>query len=291
MNLADTEDFDKVYADFKPTKVLHMAAQAGVRYSIETPQVYVDSNLKAFLNVLESCRKHGTEHFVYASSSSVYGANTLMPYSVHSPTEHPISLYAATKKANELMAHSYSLVQDARDRIKVLYRLRSMGATRYGGIFVHEKILSVSQSTFLTMVTTARLHLIDDIVEGVLRVLAHPPTPNLVWSGNSPDPATAKAPYRIYNIGNHQSVLLSDFIATLERVIGKKAKLEMKPMQPGDVPTHSPTWTTSNAILVFRQTLRSRLDFRSFGVVSVLLQSLIRLHSTPNRALERLFRL
>lgn len=238
MNLADTEAFDRAYAEFKPERVLHMAAQAGVRYSLENPHVYVESNLKAFLNVLEACRKHGTQHLVFASSSSVYGANTLMPYSVHHSTEHPISLYAATKKANELMAHSYSH----------LYQLPTTGLrffTVYGPwgrpdmavfSFTQKILKGETIAVFNNGHHRRDFTYVDDIVEGVIRVMDRTPIPNLVWSGNSPDPATAKAPYRIYNIGNHQPVLLSDFIATLEKVIGRKAKLEMKPMQPGDVP-------------------------------------------------------
>ncbi len=238
INIADTEALLSAYRDFKPDRVLHMAAQAGVRYSLENPHVYVESNLKGFLNILEACRQLGTAHLVYASSSSVYGANTLMPYSVHHPTEHPISLYAASKKANELMAHSYSH----------LYQLPATGLrffTVYGpwgrpdmAVFSFtEKILKGETIQVFNNGHHRRdFTFVDDIVEGVLRVLWQAPSPNLVWSGNSPDPATAKAPYRIYNIGNHKPVLLSDFIATLEKVIGKKAKLEMKPMQPGDVP-------------------------------------------------------
>lgn len=238
LNIADTEAFQKSYESFKPDRVLHMAAQAGVRYSLENPQVYVESNLKGFLNVLEACRQHGTEHLVYASSSSVYGANTLMPYSVHHSTEHPISLYAASKKANELMAHSYSH----------LYMIPTTGLrffTVYGPwgrpdmavfSFTQKILKGETIQVFNNGHHRRDFTYVDDIVEGVLRVLARAPGANLVWSGNSPDPATAKSPYRIYNIGNHHPVLLSDFIATLEKVIGKKAKLEMKPLQPGDVP-------------------------------------------------------
>ncbi len=238
IDIADTAAFDGLYKEFKPARTLHMAAQAGVRYSIDHPFVYAESNLKGFLNVLEACRNHGTEHLVYASSSSVYGANTLMPYSVHSPTEHPISLYAATKKANELMAHSYSH----------LFKLPATGLrffTVYGPwgrpdmavfSFTQKLLKGETIQVFNNGHHRRDFTFIDDIVEGVLRVLTRAPSPNLIWSGNSPDPASAKAPYRIYNIGNHQPVLLSDFISTLEKVTGCQAKLEMKPMQPGDVP-------------------------------------------------------
>ena len=238
LDVADTRAFTAAYAGFKPDRVAHLAAQAGVRYSIDNPHAYVDANVKGFLNVLEAARHLGTEHLTFASSSSVYGANTLMPYSAHHPTEHPISLYAATKKANEMMAHCYAQ----------LYRLPVTGLrffTVYGpwgrpdmAVFAFtKKILNREPIQVFNNGHHRRdFTFVDDIVEGVTRVLMRAPTPNLIWSGNSPDPASSRAPYRIYNIGNHQPVLLSDFIETLEDVIGVKAKLELKPMQPGDVP-------------------------------------------------------
>ena len=238
LDIADTKAFNDAYKSFAPEKTLHMAAQAGVRYSMDNPQAYVESNLKGFVNLLEACRNHGTKHLVYASSSSVYGANTLMPYSVHHPTEHPISLYAATKKSNEMLAHSYSH----------LYKVPTTGLrffTVYGpwgrpDMAVYsftKKIVQGEKISFLNNGHHRRdFTFIDDIVDGVLRVLSRPPMPNLVWSGNSPDPASSQAPYRIYNVGNHQPVLLSDFIRTLEKVTGRQANLEMKPIQPGDVP-------------------------------------------------------
>lgn len=238
IDIADTEAVSRVYREFRPDRVLHMAAQAGVRYSLENPHVYAESNLKGFLNIIEACRQYGTQHLVFASSSSVYGANTLMPYSVHNSTEHPISLYAATKKANELMAHSYSH----------LYSIPTTGLrffTVYGpwgrpdmAVFSFTKKILNGEviSVFNNGHHRRDFTYIDDIIEGVLRILWSSPQPNMAWSGSAPDPATANAPYRLYNIGNHQPVLLSDFISTLERVIGRPAKLEMKPMQPGDVP-------------------------------------------------------
>jgi UDP-glucuronate 4-epimerase len=238
IDIADTGAFTSAYRDFRPQRVLHMAAQAGVRYSMENPHSYIESNVKGFLNVLEACRNYGTEHLVYASSSSVYGANTLMPYSVHHPTEHPISLYAATKKSNELMAHTYSH----------LYKIPTTGLrffTVYGpwgrpdmAVFSFtRKILNGEPIQVFNNGHHRRdFTYIGDIADGVIKVLSRAPYENLVWSGNSPDPASSKSPYRLYNIGNHAPVLLSDFIATLENVIGRKAILEMKPIQPGDVP-------------------------------------------------------
>jgi UDP-glucuronate 4-epimerase len=238
LDIADTQKFDDIYKQFKPNRTLHMAAQAGVRYSIDHPYVYNESNLKGFLNILESARNHGTEHLVFASSSSVYGANTAMPYSEHRSTEHPISLYAATKKANELMAHSYAH----------LFKLPTTGLrffTVYGPwgrpdmavfSFTQKLLKGETIQVFNNGHHRRDFTYIDDIVEGVLRVLARAPQANKDWSGEKPDPATARAPYRIYNIGNHQPVLLSDFIHILEKVTGTTAKLEMKGLQPGDVP-------------------------------------------------------
>jgi len=238
IDIADTKAFDNCYQQFKPDRVLHMAAQAGVRYSIDHPHVYAESNLKGFLNILEATRQHGTKHLVYASSSSVYGANTLMPYSVHHSADHPISLYAATKKANEVMAHAYShLYQMPTTGLRFFTVYGPWGRPDMAVFSFTKKILQDETIAVFNNGHHRRdFTYVDDIVEGVLRVLWSAPGPNLVWSGNSPDPATARAPYRLYNIGNHQPVLLSDFIATLEKIIGKKAHLEMKPMQPGDVP-------------------------------------------------------
>lgn len=239
LDIADTKAFTEAYQAFEPDRVLHMAAQAGVRYSLDQPHVYIDSNIKGFLNILETARHFGCEHLVYASSSSVYGANTLMPYSTHHSTEHPISLYAATKKANEMMAHTYSH----------LYKIPTTGLrffTVYGPwgrpdmavfSFTQKILKGETISVFNNGHHRRDFTYIDDIVEGVLRALMRLPQPNPQWLGNSPDPATSlTAPYQLYNIGNHNPVLLSDFISTLENVIGKKAKLEMKPLQPGDVP-------------------------------------------------------
>lgn len=237
IDIADSEAFTRAYRDFAPHKVLHMAAQAGVRYSIANPHAYVDSNIKGFLNVLEACRHFGCEHLVFASSSSVYGANSMMPYSTHGPSDHPVSLYAATKKANEMMAHSYAH----------LHSLPCTGLryfTVYGpwgrpdmAVYGFTKKILEGQTIQLFNHGHHRRDFtyIDDIVEVTLRVLNSPARPNQTWSGINPDPATSRAPFRLYNAGNNSPVLLSDFIATLELVIGKQAKLEMLPLQPGDV--------------------------------------------------------
>ena len=241
MDVADQQAMAQLFAEEAPERVIHLAAQAGVRYSLEHPQAYVDSNLVGFANVLEGCRHAGVAHLVFASSSSVYGANTRMPFSVHDNVDHPISLYAATKKANELMAHSYAH----------LYGIPVTGLrffTVYGpwgrpdmayfrfarAIFNGEHIDVYNQGRMRRDFTY-----IDDIVEGVLRVLDAPPTGNPAWSGDAPDPGTSRAPYRIFNIGNDQPVELMAFIAALEEAIGREANKRMLPMQPGDVPA---TW-------------------------------------------------
>ena len=238
VDIADKAKLTEVYKSFKPERTANMAAQAGVRYSLDHPDVYAESNLVGFLNILELCRHEGTDHLVYASSSSVYGANTLMPFSEHHATEHPISLYAATKKANEMMAHAYSH----------LYKLPCTGLrffTVYGpwgrpdmATFKFTKAILNGDPIDVYNHGHHRRDFtyISDIVEGVVRVLEKPPVRNAAWSGQTPDSASSQSPYRIYNIGNHDPILLSDFIATLEKVLGKEANKNFKDMQPGDVP-------------------------------------------------------
>ena len=218
--------------------VVNLAAQAGVRYSITNPQAYVNSNLIGFTNVLEGCRHAGVRHLVFASSSSVYGANTAMPFSVHHNVDHPLSLYAATKKANELMAHTYSH----------LYRLPTTGLrffTVYGpwgrpdmALFLFTKAILAGRPIDVFNHGDMRRDFtyIDDIVEGVIRVLERIPKPNPQWSGDAPDPGTSNAPYKLYNIGNNQPVELLHLIATLETCLGKTAAKNLLPMQAGDVP-------------------------------------------------------
>jgi len=237
MDIADDTRISALFASFRPHRVAHMAAQAGVRYSLSNPQAYVASNFSGFLPILEGCRHNGVEHLVYASSSSVYGANTRQPFSVAHNVDHPLSLYAASKKANELMAHSYSH----------LYRLPATGLrffTVYGPwgrpdmapyIFT-QKILAGEPIDVFNAGHHARdFTYVDDIAEGVVRALDRPAQPSPTWSGDDPDPATSTAPWRIYNIGNSQPVALMDFIAEIEMACDRKAKINFLPMQPGDV--------------------------------------------------------
>ena len=237
-DLADRNGISELFAQHPPKRVIHLAAQAGVRYSIDHPHAYVDSNLVGFINILEGCRHHGVEHLVYASSSSVYGLNTAMPYSTQHNVDHPISLYAATKKANELMAHSYSH----------LYSLPTTGL-RFFTVYGPWGRPDMAYFKFTQAILAGRpievynhgkmqrdFTYIDDIVEGVLRVLDQPPSPNPAWSGDKPDPSSSPAPYRLYNIGNNSPVELSRFIEALESALGRKAEKIMRPMQAGDVP-------------------------------------------------------
>lgn len=218
-------------------RVVHLAAQAGVRYSLENPAAYIDSNLVGFGNILENCRQHQVEHLVYASSSSVYGLNGSLPFSVHDNVDHPVSLYAATKKANELMAHSYSH----------LFGLPTTGLrffTVYGpwgrpdmAYFLFAKAIAegLPIKVFNRGEMMRDFTYIDDVVVGVLKILAHLPVGNPCWKDHNPDPGTSPAPYKIYNIGNHSPVTLLDFIAVLEQIMGKDAIKVFQPMQPGDV--------------------------------------------------------
>ncbi|MGD1983634.1 MAG: NAD-dependent epimerase [Chromatiaceae bacterium] len=236
--IEDRDAMAGTFARYKPQRVINLAAQAGVRYSIENPYAYIDSNLVGFGNVLQGCREHGIEHLVYASSSSVYGSNTNMPFSVHDNVDHPVSLYAATKKANELMAHTYSH----------LYGIPTTGLrffTVYGpwgrpdmALFLFtRKILAGEPIPVFNYGKHRRdFTYIDDIVEGVIRVLDQPATPSPEWTGDAPDSATSQAPYRLYNIGNNQPVELMHYIETLEKCLGKTAEKELLPLQPGDVP-------------------------------------------------------
>ncbi|MGE0824475.1 MAG: NAD-dependent epimerase [Candidatus Binatia bacterium] len=237
-DLANRESVAALFSHHRPERVIHLAAQAGVRYSLTNPHAYVDSNLVGFMNILEGCHQTNTQHLVYASSSSVYGANTKMPFSVHDNVDHPVSLYAASKKANELMAHTYSH----------LYRLPTTGLrffTVYGpwgrpdmALFIFTKAILNGEpiDVFNEGKMQRDFTYIDDIVEGVVRVADTIPQANPHWSAMTPDPGTSAAPYRIYNIGNNQPVALLDFINTLEQSLGRTAEKRLLPMQPGDVP-------------------------------------------------------
>ncbi|MDR2366144.1 MAG: NAD-dependent epimerase [Zoogloeaceae bacterium] len=238
IDLADRPAIEAAFAEHAPARVVNLAAQAGVRYSIENPLAYIDSNIVGFAHILEGCRRHGVEHLVYASSSSVYGANTAMPFSVRHNVDHPLSLYAASKKANELMAHAYSH----------LYGLPATGLrffTVYGpwgrpdmALFKFTRAILAGET--LPVFNYGRhkrdFTYIDDIVEGILRTLDSPASPNPGWRGGAPDPGSSEAPWRVYNIGNSRPVELLDYIAALETALGKKAKMELLPLQPGNVP-------------------------------------------------------
>ena len=234
--LADRDAMARVFAEERPEVVVNLAAQAGVRYSLENPHAYVDSNLVGFVNILEGCRHHGVRHLVYASSSSVYGANTRMPFSVHQNVDHPVSLYAASKKANELMAHTYSH----------LFGLPTTGLrffTVYGpwgrpdmALFLFTR--AILEGRPIDVFNHGRMRrdftYVDDIVEGVVRAMDRVPTGDPQWSED--DPGTSAAPYKVYNIGNHEPVELMRMIEVLERALGRTAEKRMLPIQPGDVP-------------------------------------------------------
>ena len=241
MDLADRAGIEALFQVEKFDRVVHLAAQAGVRYSIENPHSYIDSNIVGTLHILEGCRHNDVEHLVYASSSSVYGANTTMPFSIHQNVDHPLALYGATKKANELMAHTYSN----------LYQLPTTGLrffTVYGpygrpdmALFMFTKnILEGKPIDVFNYGNHKRdFTYIDDIVEGVIRTMDNTATPNARWDAAKPDPGTSMAPYRIYNIGNQNPVELMDYIGAIEKCLGKEAEKNLLPLQPGDVPD---TW-------------------------------------------------
>ncbi len=238
LDLTDKDNIQQLFAENKFEVVVNLAAQAGVRYSLKNPHAYVDSNLVGFMNILECCRYHDVKHLVFASSSSVYGSNTKIPFSTHDNVDHPVSLYAATKKANELMAHTYSH----------LYGLPCTGLrffTVYGpwgrpdmAYFLFTKAILAGKpiKVFNYGKMQRDFTYIDDIVEGVVRVMDYIPQPNPNWSGTNRDPSTSNAPYKVYNIGNNQPVELVKFIETIEHCLGMKAEKNLLPIQPGDVP-------------------------------------------------------
>ncbi|MDY0164868.1 NAD-dependent epimerase [Desulfobotulus sp.] len=247
MDLADRPAMEALFAEEKFDKVVNLAAQAGVRYSLQNPHAYVNSNVVGFLNVLEGCRHHKVKHLVYASSSSVYGSNSHMPFSEQDNVDHPVSLYAATKKSNELMAHTYSH----------LYGLPTTGLrffTVYGPWGRPDMAPSLFASAMMEdrpirVFNEGRMQrdftYIDDIVEGVVRIMDVPATPAPTFDRNRPDPAISDAPFRVYNIGNHEPVELMTFIQIMEKAMGREAKKEMLPMQPGDVLA---TWADIDAL-------------------------------------------
>lgn len=238
IDLADRKAIEDCFESYKPQRVVNLAAQAGVRYSIDNPLAYINSNIVGFAHILEGCRHNGVEHLVYASSSSVYGANTAMPFSVHHNVDHPLSLYAASKKSNELMAHTYSH----------LYNLPTTGLrffTVYGpwgrpdmALFKFTKAILAGEPIQVFNYGKHRRDFtyVDDIVEGVIRILDRPAPSNPDWNGDHPDPGTSTAPWRVYNIGNNAPVELMDYIGALEKALDKKAKMDFLPLQAGDVP-------------------------------------------------------
>lgn len=239
MDLADQGGIEKLFAQHRFPEVIHLGAQAGVRYSLQNPQAYIASNLQGFGNVLEGCRHHGCRHLLYASSSSVYGANTKQPFSVHDNVDHPISLYAATKKSNELMAHSYSH----------LFRIPTTGLrffTVYGpwgrpdmAMYIFTK--AILEGRPIKLFNHGEMQrdftYVDDIAEAIFRLVDRPPQGNPSWSGDKPDPGTSKAPWRVYNIGNNRPEQLLHVVSVLEQALGRTAQKDLLPMEPGDVPS------------------------------------------------------
>ena len=237
-DLTDHQIIEEIFTNYKPERVVNLAAQAGVRYSIENPLAYINSNIVGFAHILEGCRHNDVEHLVYASTSSVYGANTSMPFSVHQNVDHPLSVYSASKKSNELMAHTYSH----------LYGLSTTGLrffTVYGpwgrpdmALFLFTKAILANKKIKVFNYGKHRRDFtyIDDIVEGVIRTLDTPANSNLEWNSDQPDPGSSNAPWRVYNIGNNKPIELLDYIAALEKALGIKAEKEFLPLQAGDVP-------------------------------------------------------
>jgi UDP-glucuronate 4-epimerase len=238
LDLTDEKNLENVFKKFKPQRVINLAAQAGVRYSIKNPIAYINSNILGFANILENCRHYNIEHLVYASTSSVYGANTKMPFSEHDSVNHPLSVYAASKKSNELMAHTYSY----------LYKLPTTGLrffTVYGpwgrpdmALFKFTKAILDEKpiDLFNNGKHSRDFTYIDDIVKGVIKTLDNPASSSINWNSNNPDPASSIAPWCVYNIGNNKPIQLMDYVDALEKALGKKAKLNFLPLQPGDVP-------------------------------------------------------
>ncbi len=237
LDLADSEGLERLFAEVRPQVVINLAAQAGVRYSLENPKAYLDSNLSGFLNLLEMCRRYPVQHLIYASSSSVYGANQQTPYKVSDNVDHPLSLYAASKKANELMAHSYShLFGVPATGLRFFTVYGPLGRPDMSPILFAD---AISQGRPLKLFNYG-MHqrdftYIDDIVESLVRLLGKPPVRDPLWDREQPDPSTSMAPWRLFNIGGQRPVELKDYVATLEKLLGHKAQVEYLPLQPGDV--------------------------------------------------------
>jgi len=238
-DIADRSAMAKLFEAERPVKVIHLAAQAGVRYGSKNPAAYIDSNIVGTQNILEGCRHTGVEHLVFASSSSVYGANSKMPFSVHDNVDHPLSLYAATKKANELAAHAYAHLYDVPATGLRFFTVYGPWGRPDMALFLFTRKIIAGEpiEVFNNGQHTRDFTYIDDIVEGVARTADNIATPNPEWTGDKPDPGTSRAPYRIYNIGNNDPVGLLEFIAAIEHAVGREAKKIFLPLQPGDVET------------------------------------------------------
>ncbi|MGI9204984.1 MAG: NAD-dependent epimerase [Woeseiaceae bacterium] len=250
-DIADRGAMDKLFADEKFDKVVHLAAQAGVRYSIENPHSYIESNIVGTMNMLEGCRHHGVQHLVYASSSSVYGANTSMPFSIHQNVDHPLALYGATKKANELMAHTYSNLYDMPTTGLRFFTVYGPFGRPDMALFMFTK--NIIEGNPIDVFNYGRhrrdFTYVADIVEGVIRTMDHTAEPNVDWDAANPDPGTSRAPYRIYNIGNQQPVELMRYIEVIEECVGRTAEKNLLPLQPGDVPdTYADTEDLANDV-------------------------------------------
>ncbi len=251
ISIEDKEAMDSTFAEHKPDRVVNLAAQAGVRYSIENPYAYIDSNIYGFMNILENCRHNNVEHLVYASTSSVYGAHTNMPFSIHDHVDHPVSLYAATKKSNELMAHTYShLFNIPTTGLRFFTVYGPWGRPDMALFSFTRKILAGEPIDVFNHGNHRRdFTYIDDIVEGVVRTLDQVAQPNPDWNSDEPGSATSAAPYRVYNIGNSEPVNLMRYIEVLEECLGKKAEKNLLPLQPGDVPdTYADVTDLVNAV-------------------------------------------
>jgi len=238
MDLSDRQGMEDLFAEEKFDKVVNLAAQAGVRYSIENPHAYIDSNIVGFTNVIEGCRHHKVKHLVYASSSSVYGANETMPFSVHDNVDHPLSLYAASKKANELMAHTYSNLFDLPTTGLRFFTVYGPWGRPDMALFLFTK--AILEGKAIDVFNHGKMRrdftYVDDIVEGVIRVLDNTAKANPEWNGINPDPGSSKAPWKVYNIGNSSPVELMDYIGAIEKALGMEAKKNFMPLQDGDVP-------------------------------------------------------
>ena len=266
LDVADREGMARLFADERPQRIVHLAAQAGVRYSLENPHAYVDSNLVGFTNILEGCRHTGVEHLVYASSSSVYGGNTRLPFSEHDNIDHPVSLYAATKKANELMAHTYShLFQLPTTGLRFFTVYGPWGRPDMALFLFTRAILDGRPIDVFNHGNMVRdFTYVDDIVEGVVRVVDRAAEPNPAFDPARPDPGTSNAPYRVFNIGNSQPTPLADYIEAIEDALGRKAEKHYLPMQPGDVPATSANTDELGAWVGFKPSTPVRDGVRRF---------------------------